>query len=139
MKKIYILSFLLIIVCCFSVYLISTDNEKFSKKDIKAMYIYKLGEEKSINGNNKDSVLNFLNSLNLREISFQDNLDGNVYSIKIIYNSSSKIAYQTLKFFSNKVQITSYDNKNNILLNKWYTQKSNSIESLNYLYSSVNY
>ncbi|WPC42689.1 hypothetical protein [Clostridium sp. JS66] len=138
MKKIYILSCLLIIVCCFSIYCISTDNKKFSKKNIKSIYMYKLGEQKSINNSNKDSVLNFLNSLNLKEISFQDNLDGNIYSIKIMYNPSSKIAYQTLKFFSNKVQITSYDNKNNILLSKWYTQKKNSIEFLNSFYSSIN-
>ncbi|WP_446899295.1 hypothetical protein ACSVC9_05240 [Clostridium sp. LBM24168] len=54
---------------------------------------------------------NFLKE-NIDTINLKDDLEGNIYSIKI--------AYQTLILFSDKIHVISYDNKNDVLSSKWY-------------------
>lgn len=142
MKKIYILIFLLSIIICILLCLMyinrNNTTKNFLSKNIDTIYIYKLGEMKSINSTDKNTILKFKNSLNLTEINdSENNLEGNIYSIKIVNKPSSKIAYQTLIIFSNKIYITSCDSKNNVLSSKWYVSKNNIIDFFNNFYSSI--
>lgn len=112
----------------------TSNTKRFYSKEINKIEIIELGKKKVVTSYNINNLLDFLNSLKIKELPQNYNLDGNVYSIKIINTDKSKISSQILIFFSNKMHWISYDKNNKIIYNKWYSTEQNYIDNIRKIY-----